>query len=109
MQMAVVEIARDVLGYKDAASTEVDAKTTHPVIDLMEDQKSTTIKGGTMRLGAFECALQKGSLIHEIYGKDRHIRASTATATSSTRNTSRTSRSRGSRPPAGTPRPASWR
>ena len=71
MQMAVVEIARDVLGYKDAASTEVDAKTTHPVIDLMEDQKSTTIKGGTMRLGAFECALQKGSLIHEIYGKDR--------------------------------------
>ncbi len=71
MQMCVVEFSRHVLCYEDAASTEVDAKTTHPVIDLMEDQKSTTIKGGTMRLGAYECELQKGSLIQQIYGTTR--------------------------------------
>jgi len=70
MQMCVVEYARDVLGYEDAASTEVNPKTTHPVIDLMESQKSTTIKGGTMRLGAYECELKKGSLAHKIYGCD---------------------------------------
>ena len=68
MQMAVVEVARDLLGWKDAASTEVKPVTSHPVIDLMEDQKSTTIKGGTMRLGGYECALQEGSLISRIYG-----------------------------------------
>ena len=67
MQMAVIEVARDVLGWKDAASTEVNPTTTHPVIDLMEEQKSTTIKGGTMRLGAYDCKLRKGSLIREIY------------------------------------------
>ena len=70
MQMAVVEVARDLLGWKDANSTEVDTATTHPVIDLMEEQKGTTIKGGTMRLGAYECALEKGSLAAEIYGKE---------------------------------------
>ncbi len=70
MQMAVVEFARDVLGYADAASTEVNPKSEHPVIDLMEDQKSTTIKGGTMRLGAFACKLEKGSLAEKIYGTD---------------------------------------
>ena len=68
MQMCVVEFARNVLGYADAASTEVNPRTTHPVIDLMEDQKSTTIKGGTMRLGAYECELTPGSLAHKIYG-----------------------------------------
>ena len=68
MQMCVVEFARDVLGYKDAASAEVDPKSSHPVIDLMEDQKSTTIKGGTMRLGAYDCQLKKGSLAEKIYG-----------------------------------------
>lgn len=68
MQMCVVEFARDVLGYKDAASAEVNPKSTHPVIDLMEDQKSTTIKGGTMRLGAYDCQLKKGSLVEKIYG-----------------------------------------
>ncbi len=76
MQMCVVEFARNVLGYGDAASTEVDSKTTHPVICLMEDQKSTTIKGGTMRLGAYECELKSGSLAEKIYGsaviRERH-------------------------------------
>ena len=56
------------LGWNDACSTEVTTKTEHPVIDLMEDQKSTTIKGGTMRLGAYDCELKKGSRIHDIYG-----------------------------------------
>ncbi len=76
MQMAVVEVARDLLGWSDAASTELDPATTHPVIDLMEDQKRTTAKGGTMRLGAYECSLEPGSLAAEIYGteliKERH-------------------------------------
>ncbi len=70
MQMCVVEFARDVLGYKDAASAEVNPKSTHAVIALMEDQKSTTIKGGTMRLGAYECELKEGSLVSRIYGTD---------------------------------------
>ena len=68
MQMAVVEFARDVLGYEDAASTEVRPQTSHPVIALMEDQKKTTMKGGTMRLGAYECELKPGSLAEKIYG-----------------------------------------
>ena len=70
MQMCVVEFARHVLGWNDACSTEVTTKTEHPVIDLMEDQKSTTIKGGTMRLGAYECELKNGSRIAEIYGSN---------------------------------------
>ena len=68
MQMCVVEFARDVLGYADAASAEVDPGSGHLVIDLMEDQKKTTIKGGTMRLGAYDCALEKDSLAYRIYG-----------------------------------------
>lgn len=70
MQMAVVEFARNVLNLKDAISTEVNPKTLNPVIDLMEEQKSLTIKGGTMRLGAYNCELKKGTLAHKIYGKD---------------------------------------
>lgn len=70
MQMCVVEFARDVLGLKDAASAEMNPSTLDPVIDLMEDQKSTTIKGGTMRLGAYDCQLDKNSLAYEIYGKE---------------------------------------
>lgn len=70
MQMCVVEFARDVLGLKDAASAERNPSTPDPVIDLMEDQKSTTIKGGTMRLGAYDCQLDKNSLAYEIYGKE---------------------------------------
>jgi len=70
MQMCVVEFARDVLGLKDAASAEMNPSTPDPVIDLMEDQKSTTIKGGTMRLGAYDCQLDKNSLAYDIYGKE---------------------------------------
>lgn len=70
MQMCVVEFARDVLGLKDAASAEMNPSTPDPVIDLMEDQKSTTINGGTMRLGAYDCQLDKNSLAYEIYGKE---------------------------------------
>lgn len=70
MQMCVVEFARDVLGLKDAASAEMNPSTPDPVIDLMEDQKSTTIKGGTMRLGAYDCQVDKNSLAYEIYGKE---------------------------------------
>ena len=69
-EMAVVEFARNVLGYTDAASTEVDPDTAHPVIDMMEDQKKTTIKGGTMRLGAYKCRLAEGSLARRLYGCD---------------------------------------
>lgn len=70
MQMCVVEFARNVVGLADAASSELNPDTTNPVIDLMEDQKSTTIKGGTMRLGAYQCKLEKGSLAERIYGTD---------------------------------------
>ena len=70
MQMCVVEFARDVLGYADAMTTEVVPSTSHPVIDLMEEQKSTTIKGGTMRLGAYECRIKPGTLAYRIYGKE---------------------------------------
>lgn len=70
MQMCVVEFARDVLGLKDAMTTEVCPSTKNPVIDLMEEQKSTTIKGGTMRLGAYECKLTPGTLAYRIYGKE---------------------------------------
>jgi len=67
MQCAVVEFARNVLKIKQAASTEVNPKTKHPVIDLMEGQKSISDMGGTMRLGAFRCKLKKGSLISRVY------------------------------------------
>ena len=69
MQMAVVEFARDVLGWADAASTEEVPDTAYPVIDLMEEQKKTTLKGGTMRLGAYPCAVQEGTLARQIYGQ----------------------------------------
>ncbi|HMU71855.1 MAG TPA: CTP synthase [Ferruginibacter sp.] len=70
MQMSVIEYARNVLGWKDAHSTEMDPKTAHPVIDLMEDQKKVKNMGGTMRLGAYPCEIRKGSLAHSIYGKE---------------------------------------
>ena len=68
MQCAVIEFARNVLGLADANSSEMD-QTPHPVIDLMEEQKSVTAKGGTMRLGAYPCSLRKGSKVAEAYGK----------------------------------------
>jgi CTP synthase len=70
MQMAVIEFARNVLGLKDAHSTEMNKETPDPVIDLMEEQKAVTIKGGTMRLGAYSCETIEGSLARQIYNKE---------------------------------------
>jgi CTP synthase len=64
----VVEFSRNVLGL-EASSTELNPKTKHPVIDMMEEQKKITSKGGTMRLGAYACKLKKGSKVHAIYGE----------------------------------------
>ena len=69
MQCTVIEYARDVLDWDDANSTEFDENTSHPVIDLMEEQRGVTQKGGTMRLGAYPCVLKKGSLAAKLYGK----------------------------------------
>ena len=68
MQCMVIEYARNVLGLSDANSTEMDPMTTNPVIDLMEEQKSIIDKGGTMRLGAYDCRLAAGSRASEAYG-----------------------------------------
>ena len=73
MQMMVIEFARNVLGYKDANSAEMDEQTPHNVIDIMEEQKSITEMGGTMRLGAYECELVKGSRVYEAYGEEELI------------------------------------
>ena len=73
MQMMVIEFARDVLGYKDANSREMDENTPHNVIDLMEEQKNITEKGGTMRLGAYECLLREGSRVYEAYGQQKQV------------------------------------
>ncbi|MFD2934303.1 CTP synthase [Spirosoma flavum] len=69
MQMAVIEYARNVMGIPDAHSTEMEPHTLNPVISMMEEQKSVTDKGGTMRLGAYACKLKRDSLAHQIYGK----------------------------------------
>jgi CTP synthase len=75
MQCSVVEFSRNVLGL-EASSTELNPKTKNPVIDMMEEQKKITIKGGTMRLGTYDCKLKKGSKAHFAYGetmiKERH-------------------------------------
>jgi CTP synthase len=67
MQSAVIEYSRNVLGLKDANSTEMNPNTSSPVIDLMEEQKEVTKKGGTMRLGAYDCHLSEGSNAHNSY------------------------------------------
>ena len=72
MQCTVIEYARDVLGWKDANSTEFDEATTHPVIDLMDEQRGITQKGGTMRLGAYPCILKKGALADKLYSHKEH-------------------------------------
>ena len=79
MQMMVIEFARNVLGYQDANSAEMRTarEVSHNVIDLMEEQKTVTNMGGTMRLGAYDCELVKGSRVYDIYGqqtliKERH-------------------------------------
>ena len=71
MQMALVEFARNVVGWKDANSSELDPETFHPVIDLMPEQEGVTQLGGTMRLGAYPCVLKRGSLAHRLYGSDK--------------------------------------
>jgi CTP synthase len=76
MQMAVIEFCRNVMGLADANSTEMDSNTTNPVIDIMEDQKTITDKGGTMRLGAWDCHIEKESIAYKVYQsqdiKERH-------------------------------------
>ena len=71
MQMALVEFARNVVGWKDANSSELDPKTPHPVIDLMPEQAGVTQLGGTMRLGAYPCELVDGTLAHRLYGETK--------------------------------------
>lgn len=76
MQCMVIEYARNVLGLKDANSTEIDTQTKNNVIDLMEEQKSISNMGGTMRLGAYDCTLREGSKVAKAYGatqvRERH-------------------------------------
>lgn len=70
MQCMVIEYARNLLGLEDANSTEMNPHSPYKVIDLMEEQKNITNMGGSMRLGAYKCNLEKGSLVHQAYGKD---------------------------------------
>ncbi len=76
MQAMVIEFARNVLGYADANSTELDPHTSHNVVDMMEDQKTVLNMGGSMRLGAYQCELKPGTKAYEIYGhkniRERH-------------------------------------
>jgi CTP synthase len=72
MQIMTIEFARNVLGYSKANSMEFDTSTEHPVISLMEEQKNVVDKGGTMRLGAWKCAVKNGSRLNDIYGS-KHI------------------------------------
>ena len=71
MQMATIEFARNVLGLKDAHSTEIDAHTPNPVICMIEAQKAVTIKGGTMRLGTYPCDIKSPSLAYTVYNTNR--------------------------------------
>ncbi len=71
MQMAVIEFARHVCGLEGANSTEIDEHTPHPVIHMMSEQRRVTYKGGTMRLGAYECIVKENSLAYRLYGKRR--------------------------------------
>jgi CTP synthase len=70
MQCMVIEFGRNVLGFADANSTEFDLNTRHNVIDMMEEQKTILNMGGTMRLGAYPCNLEHGTLAYNVYGKD---------------------------------------
>jgi CTP synthase len=73
MQCAVIEFARNVLGFKDAHSTEMNPATTHAVIDLQEAQKKITRMGGTMRLGSYPCSLKDGSKVQQIYHGEKEV------------------------------------
>ena len=70
MQLTIVEYARNVIGYKDAHSVELDPNTTHPVIALMPDQNGVEDIGGTLRLGAYPCVLDKDSRAYQLYGQE---------------------------------------
>jgi CTP synthase len=70
LQMAVIDFGRDLLGLERANSLEFDEATPHPVVTLMEDQKTVTDKGGTMRLGSYACTLKEGTKARELYGQD---------------------------------------
>lgn len=70
MQAMSIEFARNVLGYADASSTEIDSTTTHNVVDIMDEQKNILNLGGSMRLGAYKCKLDKDSKVYEIYKKE---------------------------------------
>ena len=69
MQLALVEFARDVLGYEDAHSVELDPSTTHPIIHLMPEQDGIEDIGGTLRLGTYPCILDKNSIAYQLYGE----------------------------------------
>ena len=71
MQCAVIEFARNVCGLDNANSTEFNKKTKYPVIDLMESQRAIKLKGGTMRLGAYDCELESGSKAQKAYGRKK--------------------------------------
>ena len=73
MQCAVIEFARNVLGFEEAHSTEINHKAKYPVIDIMEEQKSVIDKGGTMRLGGYKCVIAKDSKVYAAYGKTEII------------------------------------
>ena len=70
MQTMSIEFARNVLGYADANSTEIDPNTTHKIVDIMDEQKNILNLGGSMRLGAFKCKIKRGTKAYEIYGKE---------------------------------------
>ena len=76
MQLACIEYARNVFGYADASSTEIDPETTHPIIYLLPDQYAGINMGGTLRLGLYDCHLESSSLVYQAYGesdiKERH-------------------------------------
>ena len=71
LQCAVIEFARNVCGLDNANSTEFNKKTKYPVIDLMESQRAIKLKGGTMRLGAYDCAIESGSKAYKAYGRKK--------------------------------------
>jgi CTP synthase len=70
LQMMVIEFARNVMGWQDAHTTEVDPETAHPVISLLSEQQGVTDLGGTMRLGSYPCRLRPGSKAAHAYGTD---------------------------------------
>jgi len=70
MQCAVIEFAQNVLGWKEAHSTEIEKNSSYPVIDIMDDQKDVQEKGGTMRLGSYECSISRDSKVFEVYNTE---------------------------------------